>query len=158
MQPRLSEISLRYNTVELNKQSDLPKVLLVDDVKMIRKSLKKMVNEVCIESKIRCSVECLTDGLEILTSVIKDQIEGNCKIKLVISDENMNWVNGSLAFKILSGLIRDHKLKHVNFVILTALEEEQILKNLKQESNASLIITKPINKYQLTEILSQYLN
>lgn len=133
------------------------RILLVDDVYLVRKNLKKLVSDICKEYKIKCTIECLSDGLETLTTVISDSMEEDSHTKLIISDENMNWINGSVSFKILSNLIMDNKIAKTGLVILTALEEEDVINNLKKESKADYVIKKPANKHQLRPIIDKFL-
>lgn len=129
------------------------KILIVDDGSMVRKNLYTIINSIVKENNIPCVIECLTDGLEILTTVIKDYLDGDLPTKLIISDENMNWLNGSTALKILSNLIHFRKLYKMTTVILTALEEEEVLSIIKKEANCNYIFKKPIKKDLLKEII-----
>lgn len=60
-----------------------------------------------------------TDGIETLKLVYDDQFEDSL-IKLIISDENMEFINGSESFKILKKLEKSNKIKPIKLAILSS--------------------------------------
>jgi hypothetical protein len=63
------------------------------------------------------------DRVDIIGLVIKDQFMGN-KIKSIITDENIEFINGSEAIKILRNLENRKKIKNIKIASISAFEDE----------------------------------
>jgi len=106
----LASIKNRFKTIRDNRSL----ILIVDDNKDIRNSLRNIIDRALI--KLKMDVFFATDegedGSFIIRKIIKDQYRGNM-IKLVITDENMEFINGSQAVKILKDFEKDGLIKSV---------------------------------------------
>lgn len=91
------------------------------------------------------------DGIDCLKHVIDDN-DNDRKIKLIITDENMNYMQGSSATSILRKLEQIQKIKPLFIVSLTAFMDKEnhdyILSN-----GANIVCVKPLSYKKLQEIL-----
>jgi len=108
-------------------------ILVVDDNKIIRESLKNMINKILEKSNKdgEFRVKEGDDGSYFIRQIIKDQFDRN-KIKCVITDENMEFINGSYAVAILKELEKKNQIKPVIYASFTNHEEEAIKNNLRK--------------------------
>jgi len=67
-------------------------VLVADDNEIIRNSIKKLIKNLYKDKNIKTIT--LSDGIEILYLIMIDQILHN-NIKIIISDEQMTFLNGT---------------------------------------------------------------
>ncbi len=126
------------------KNKDL--ILVVDDNKFLKKSLKNniksIITDTCVDV-IGCS-----DGIEILYLAMLDQMTKN-RIKLIISDENMVYMNGTETNLILSSFHTDGKISFIPFALCSATrnDDEYMVRN-----KISYIINKPASKNELKSV------
>ncbi len=111
--------------------------MIVDDCISILNSLSKILIEILKESNSDIKVIKGKDGIDTLKFVYDDQFQDS-SIKLIISDENMEFLNGSESFKILKKLEKSSKIKPIKFAILTS--------DLKNDYYQSIGIDKIIDK------------
>jgi len=126
-------------------------ILVVDDNKIIRKSLKNMINKILDKTNNagEFKVKEGDEGSFIIRQIIKDQFNQN-KIKCVITDENMEFINGSHAVKFLKGLEDKHQIKPVIYASFTNHEDEAI-KIQMRKYGINYFIPKLCNEQLLTE-------
>lgn len=130
-----------------------PSILVVDDDFFCRKNLKNLIKKIVTNLNIGpMNVIKASDGLDTLNLIVLDQMKHN-QIRLVISDENMNYCNGSDSFSLLTKMFLTEKLRKIPLWILTALEEDNDLRVLMQKSGCELIMKKPVSKSSLEEHL-----
>lgn len=108
------------NIFNLNKKR---KILIVDDNENLLRSLNKMLLNLFEKNQAEYEIISASDGLDILRYIIEDQFKGNL-IKCVITDENMKFIKGSEAVKILSKLWKQKKIKHISFLLLLKYEND----------------------------------
>lgn len=148
---------LRENASQfsLNRQSGKPKIIIIDDSYSIRRAINNLLK----------SMDCLNnydivegeDGVDLLKFVISDQLSGNNDIKLAITDENMEFLNGSDSIKIIRSLENSNKLtKKLTIISLTAFSDETTKASILK-SGASKVLLKPITKSDIFSICKQYL-
>ena len=95
----------------------------------------------------------LTDGIELIKSIIDDQSNGNL-IKCVFTDENMEYINGSEAIKILRLLEGKSKVKNVKIFSISCHEDNISVKIMK-DSGADRVLTKPLSKNSLAIMMKE---
>ena len=127
--------------------------LVVDDNKHIRLAIKNNLIKALLILNPNLSYKIIEgyDGVDILRYIIDDQIEN--KIKCVFTDENMEYINGSEAIRILHDLEKRNKIKKCFLVSITSHEDEysnQMIYN----AGVDLIIPKPISKNNMIKILN----
>lgn len=135
------------NKVDINDLKAL--ILIVDDVSIIINSLKKNIENILISRNIKdIKVISGIDGLDIISQVIKDN---NSLIKLVITDESMQYINGSDAVSFLRNLDEEGKVGHLPyFICTTGYEKNDMKENIFDE-----IIGKNPSKMIIESILIQ---
>lgn len=127
---------------EKEKVKHKHKILLVDDCELMRKSNIKIFNG--LENfNSNCEIIEGSDEIDILKYIMDDQLRGN-KIDLILSDENMEYLQGSMAFSILKSLESQQKIKKINKFSLTAFSDEETLLEMKNNGSDE-IFYKPLS-------------
>ena len=80
-------------------------------------------------------------------------LDKNCKIKCVFADENMNFLNGSDAVKIIRKMEENNKIPYYHLVSVSGLEDNQS-RTLLQNSGFDNIIPKPCSYSEIIKILN----
>ena len=126
-------------------------IVVVDDNKFIRESSVNLIKNVLKTLKIN-DVDIIegSDGIDLLNMVRSDK---SYKIKSIFIDENMEYLNGSDAIKIVRKMEDNKKVRVYNLVSITAFEDNES-KNRILSSGANSIISKPCTKSDITKILS----
>lgn len=133
------------------------KILIVDDHKFILDSLKNIIQISLKYLNLENNFEVIEgrDGVDLLSYVIYDQINDNL-IKCVITDENMEYINGSEAIEILRKLENSNKIKKILIVSLTAFVDDYN-KNKIKNSGADYIFSKPCNQNIISNFIKENL-
>ena len=98
----------------------------------------------------------LSDGNQIINLLIEAQFNKPEKIKLIISDENMEFINGSEALRIIEKLQFNGKLTSKPlFVSLTAFDDIATKETILS-SGFNDILIKPVSKVVINSLLKQY--
>lgn len=139
---------------ETNFNAQKNKILIIEDYEAIRKSMKEVINRTLIELDILKSFDIVegNDGVDMLKLVIDDQINHN--IKCILTDENMNYVNGSDAIKIIKDLVKFGKVKEIPIYSVTSFTDELSQKNILM-SGAKEIIRKPCSINDIKRIFKE---
>lgn len=121
-------------------------ILVVDDNKFLRKSLKNNIRQIFNNTSVEV-IGC-SDGIETLYLAMIDQMTKN-KIKLIISDENMVYMNGTETNMILSNFHMEGKMSFIPFALCSAARsnDEHMITN-----KISYIINKPPTKSELKSV------
>lgn len=132
------------------------KILVVDDDNFCRKVVCLDINKIIKELKLDSEVEVIQedDGLGLIQRVLKEKTHGVNSIKLIISDENMNILNGSQAFNIVKTIEEKKKSHKIAKYILTAIEDDKNFDNIRNISGAE-IIKKPAKRDILKELIQK---
>ncbi len=130
-----------------SKENDI--ILVVDDNKFLQKSMKNNIRTILSDKKIRV-IGCL-DGIETIYLVMLDQITGN-KIKLIISDENMVYMNGSESFSILERFHKDAKIAKISLAICSAARNSN--QNNYGDEIFEHVLNKPASKNELKRLFN----
>lgn len=130
-------------------------IIICDDSKQILNSLENLLKSFTYIRNYYNIIK-VTDGSYLLTQIYEHQFNKPDRVKLVISDENMEFLDGSEFIKIIRKLELNNKLKYFpKFVCLTAYEDlstkERIL-----SSGFDKILYKPANKSELKALLIEY--
>jgi signal transduction histidine kinase len=125
-------------------------IVVVDDHKLVR------VNTINL---IKTSLKILniddysilegTDGIDLL-HILRNYGDG--KIKCIFTDENMEYLNGSEAVKIIRKLEQNSKINSQFIVSITAFDDVGTRSNIT-DSGVNTILSKPCTKTKVTEIL-----
>jgi hypothetical protein len=93
------------------------------------------------------------DGLETIYFVYKAMKMG-CKISLIFSDENMNFLCGIKSAEIIKDIISKHKLTEIPFYTVSAYGLETF--DPKCLKYVEKILSKPIQPKVAREIMSKH--
>ena len=145
----ISNLSL----VSLNNTKNM--ILVVDDSKTLIKAVIKLLRTNKFFNDNFRTIEG-SDGIDILKYLMDDQINGS-RIKLVITDENMEYLCGSSAISIIRDLQLHNKMKDIFIVSLTAFIDEENISNIMKKG-ADLVLSKPLNLNQIESIMTNYTN
>lgn len=102
--------------------NDKLKIMVVDDNKYIRQSVKNVISTIMKNNKKDFEIVEGNDGVDIIEKLVKDQ-QRNSLIRCIVTDENMEYLNGSEAIKLLRDLERNNKFKNTPIISLTAFED-----------------------------------
>ena len=107
-----------YSNYMANNIKDLELILIVDDESINSKSLSNLITKYHVEKGIsNRKIIILNDGIEALNLIYFDTIF-NMKIKTIICDLNMNFMNGDNLFKNLNQ-INKNAFKRIKFIMYT---------------------------------------
>jgi len=81
---------------------------------------KSLINNLKAITNGKYNILLGVDGIDTLKFVMDDQFEGS-QIKLIITDENMQFMNGSESLRILKNLEFSGKIKGTKIVVSTTL-------------------------------------
>ena len=130
-------------------------ILICDDTSLVLNALENILNN-NISIREKYQIKKITDGSYILTNLIENELSETSKIKLVISDENMEYMNGSEAMRIIRYLQEKKKLNTKSvFISLTAFEDPAMRENITK-SGFDRIYSKPMKKSDIVEIMTEY--
>lgn len=108
------------------------------------------MKNICIEYNLDYEIITCIDGIDILRFVCDEVYFSN--IKIIITDENMEYLNGSETIKIIR-LIEQRKKAFKKLIIsLTCQEEFSIIDNIT-ECGANVHLSKPVTKQKLLDII-----
>lgn len=129
-------------------------ILIVDDEYLLRSQLNQMITSVLEKSSSlsKYNIIKMEDGVDTLNFVVNSQL----KIRLVISDENMKYINGSKSFEILTFLMNTNKIQRSALFIYTALSSQVQLDEIQSRCHCNEIVSKPISITKLEGLLKKY--
>ena len=151
------EIELFFNKKDENFKdlSEKLKILIVDDHKIIRSTLKNLCEKIFRKySKKIYEILEANDGVDILYNLVYDQSQNNL-IKCVITDENMEYINGSDAIQIIRKLEKFNKIKFTPIATITAFENNSMKENIIK-NGADFILSKPCNEIHLKQFFEKF--
>ena len=130
------------------------KILVVDDSSTMRKSVINLLikNNFLKENNFKFLEG--QDGIDMIKLITDDQLRGNY-IKIVITDENMEYMNGSKAISILKDMEKIKKIKRHYYVSLTAFSDDETKYDLMKKG-ANLVITKPLSNSILEKVIINF--
>jgi len=131
-------------------------ILIADDHVYIRDSLKNIINKILTNKNLNKDfvVKEVSDGIEIINFVLKDQFTNNL-IKCLITDENMEFINGSEALKILKNLQLKNKIKYFPIASITAFQDD-LMKSMILSNGVDLILPKPCTENNLDNFFDEF--
>jgi len=151
------KIALKTNNINFSSKSPRKKTgvnntiyaIIVDDEYMIRNSMKRLITNQFSDDNIEVVIIEANDGIECLLAIYLANIN-QVKLDFIITDENMNYINGSYASEIIKTVIKSGKFQDIPIFMSTALG-----KNIT-DSKPSIIkkvFSKPMDKNSIRELL-----
>jgi len=124
---------------------------LADDNHIINNCNKNIISEILDESQRNYfKIICVYDGIDIVRLFFNN--ENNGFIKLLITDENMDYMNGSEAIKIVRKIENMRNIKKINIISLSCHEDYAFRDKIIQ-SGADFILTKPLTKQSIQSLI-----
>jgi len=102
-----------------NQNGEFLRILIVDDEKLIRQSQINIIKRYSSKKNILIEIEECEDGIECLYKIYKGTQMG-IKYNLIITDETMNFMKGSLMAKILKTLITENVIYNIKIFMVTS--------------------------------------
>jgi hypothetical protein len=127
------------------------KFLIVDDNYYNSEATKNILTKLFKETGLEIEFVICSDGVDIIHQIIQDQSKGN-EIKCVITDENMEYMNGSEAIRIIRNMERRNKIKRVNIISVTGNDDAQLSGEITK-AGAQMVLSKPLSKSLITMAL-----
>lgn len=137
----------------MNLETKVHKILVVDDNQFIRKTIKYLLRDIFKETKKHFIIVECCDGIDTLKMIMEDQKMSNA-IKCIITDELMEFMDGSLSISILRSFEQKNKVKNVFIISMSSFDDDLNRINI-HKSGADAIITKPCSKYILKNLLDK---
>ena len=141
------------NDVSL-KSKKKGKILVVDDNHLVNEVTVRLLTKVLKENESDMEIILASDGSDIIHHIIQDQSKGN-EIKCILTDENMEYLNGSEAIRIVRNLEKRRKVKFVNIFSVTSNEEPYYIDEIKR-AGAQIVLNKPLTKFLIASVLKEF--
>jgi hypothetical protein len=131
-----------------------PVIISIDDNFYCRQTIKSLFNSIKTENNLDFELVSLSDGLDLVSFIVKSIVE-EIDVRLIISDENMVFCNGSNSLLIVNMIysLLNKSSKPPRSVILTALEGGDLFVDLKKKTKAMGVYRKPMSRVTLKEVI-----
>lgn len=116
--------------------------------------MKRLIKTVLDEVKSEIEIVTFQDGFDILKFVIENEKRLQ-NIKCIFTDENMDFMNGSEAIKLLRIFEKKEKFVHI-YVISTTCYEDPKQVNYILSSGADMVLSKPISKNSIINCFEKF--
>jgi len=134
-----------------HKNNNILRILVVDDEKLIRRSQIKLISKYLEKNKILYEIEDCEDGIECLYKVYTNNNRGN-NYDIIITDETMNFMKGTLMAKILKILMTDNVIDPLKIFMVTSYEAENYSE--LQGDLLEDVFTKPLSMNNIKKIFN----
>jgi len=140
----IANLESEIDKIDLSKKI----IIIIDDNKYIRDSVRNIIEKILLENQNLHLFDILegNDGIDLLKFSI-DYIYSD-RIQLVITDENMEFMQGSESIKIL----RDFEIKKKipkYFIFSSTSFEDQNSIDIILKAGADKVLNKPLSKEKL---------
>lgn len=126
-------------------------ILVVDDEEIIRKSVLRLLNNYCKDKNIELLTIEANDGVEAILALYLAK-KKNIIINFIISDETMNFMNGSFSSTIIEKLVSLNIIRDLSMYISTAYGNT--VDKSKFSSSVKNIYSKPLELKMVKEMFS----
>ena len=134
----------------MTKKNNTIYALIVDDEYMIRNAMIRLItNELRKDSNIEVIFIEANDGIECLLAIYLATLK-QITIDFVITDENMNYINGSFASDIIKTVIKNGKFKDIPIFMSTAIGKNN---NYSKPDVIKRVFSKPMDKNSIRDLL-----
>lgn len=134
------------------------KIFVIDDNQIIRNSIRKMIEFILKDKQNTEQIDIYTgaDGVDLIKFLFpENNIIDTQNILCVIIDENMEYLNGSDAVKILRHLELKNKLPHINVVTVSCHEDTKFVEFICK-SGVDLFLSKPVSKNDIANLFKRF--
>jgi signal transduction histidine kinase/CheY-like chemotaxis protein len=133
------------------KNSAYLNIIIVDDEKISRLSTLRILKYSAKELKLKINYVEADDGIECLYYFYK-LISQGVNISAIISDQNMNYLNGITSSEIIYKIIIEKNLAKVPFYLLTAIDNKEF-----KNKSVDQVISKPLLKQEASNMFKKFL-
>ncbi len=134
------------------RDSNSVNILIVDDEKWTRLSNKRLINQYADSYKINVNIIEAEDGIECLYLLFSCMKRG-IRISFVVSDENMNYLDGSVTSTVMKDMTKNKVFHTIPFYVVTAYEDEIVKKNIKIHPVKD-VFSKPLKKTEIEKMFT----
>jgi len=146
---KLFQISLKTIN-SFGNNSNIIYAIIVDDEYMIRNAIKSLItNQLIKDNNIELVLIEANDGIECLLAIYLANMN-QIKIEFVITDENMNYMNGSYASEIIKTIIKNGKFQDIPIFMSTAVGKNT---NDYKPNIIKKVFSKPMDINSIRELL-----
>ena len=125
-------------------------ILVIDDHKLLRDITINLIKNVMTLLNIaNYRIIEGSDGIDLLNIL---RLDKDHKIKSIFIDENMEYMNGSEAVRIIRKFEKNNKIKNYNIISITAFDDPDT-KNYILNCGMNSIISKPCTRSQILNIM-----
>lgn len=155
--PQVINYKRIFSKEDITLESAKSIIIIVDDNVTILKSLENLFVNLLTSKKIIHKYEILLalDGIEALNLVYQDVTNNFNSIKLIISDEMMNYMNGSELYNNINKKIFEKRTDKIPFVICSAFSNNEHFEKMKILGVE--FYKKPLSKGNAEFLLEKYL-
>jgi signal transduction histidine kinase len=148
-QPIYVNCDMADNSIEAGtgRSQNVYNILVVDDEELTRKSAIRLIKQYCLSLNITVNIIEASDGIECLYHTYYC-LRNNIKLSFILSDENMNFVNGTYCAEILNKMYSSKGLGVIKFYMLTAYEHL----NINIYLGIDQVFIKPLGKRHIDDI------
>lgn len=131
-------------------------VMLCDDDSKITAASERILGVAASIKQIDVKIDHCHNGIECLYKIYQESRQNKFYDVLLI-DESMPAMKGSLVIKVLKNMIKDKQMRELIIYSVTAYGDESALGEIRK-SGCDGIIPKPISKESAIKIISEVLN
>lgn len=128
--------------------------MICDDDNLILKAEKKLIESICKEYKKEVFIQTASNGLECVYKVFDDFINKEISYSILLIDENMTYMNGTDATKIIRKLQSEKTLNNFYIYSVTAHDDEESLSKI-MSYGCDGTVNKPLTKRALISLLNK---
>jgi len=130
--------------------------MVCDDEKSITSSVKNLIRKICINNNLVIEIEIVMNGIECLYKIYRDYYMG-IKYDILLIDESMPFIRGSMITSILKNIISSKELNKILIYSITGYDDEMALNQIKS-FGCDGFLKKPIRHNTLTAIIEKFLS
>lgn len=159
---KLDELELNYSFEKKNyiistEQLKILNIIFTDDEDLARKAIIRIFKDISLKNNIILNPIEAKDGIETVYKIYQNyfsKADQELKINAIISDQKMNYVNGTTSHQILSSLTNLSK-NYIPFFIVTAYDcQAKFFDGVK----CCGIYSKPLRKLDAEKIFEKIIN
>lgn len=148
---RTPPIFLYFNNENQNENDKFIRILLVEDEKLIRTAQINSINKFSKNKNITCEIVVCEDGIECLNQIYKG-IQQEIKYDIILTDETINFMRGSLLIEIITQLIKENIVYSLQIFMITNYESSSIKQ--KHGNLVDQVFTKPLTTDNIRTIFN----
>ena len=126
--------------------------MVTDDESLTRHSTIRIIKSCAKELGYKINIIEAEDGIDAIYCVYKSWTLG-IHISMILSDENMIFLNGTKCSQVLYDLCQKHKKPYIPFYLVTAYEGDYIKRDYG--TSIKVVISKPLEKSTAKKLIEE---